>query len=84
MRLEQVVDPVPEKDWFVVGNKIRFASGIVVLPIEGGFGAEVCVDDIVDVAEVHSVVAVADDSEFSFAAAIEDAWDQVRVAGAPD
>ncbi len=82
--LEQFVDPVPEQNRFVVGNEIRFASWVVLLPIESGFGAEVRVDDIVNVAEVYSIVPVADDSEFSFAAAIEYPGDEVRIAGAPD
>jgi len=82
--LEEIVDPVPKKDGFVVGNEIRFASGVVVLSVEGGFGAEVGVDDVVDIAEVNAVVAVADDAEFAFVAAFEDTRDEIRVARSPD
>lgn len=84
MGLEEIVDPVPKKNWFVIGNKIRFASGIVSWLVEGGFGAEVGVDDVVDIAEVDAVVAVADDAEFAFVAAFEDTRDEIRVAGSPD
>ena len=84
MSEQEFVDPFPKLDRFVIGNKIRVSARIVLQSIEGRFGAEVSIDDVVDVAEIYAIVARPDNSQFALSTSFEDARDEVRVARTPN
>jgi len=80
---EDFADEIGHGEGFAVGDEVGFAGAGGGLGKVFG-GEEVGVGGVVDVGGIDEIFSAADHGEAADAGAGEDAWDEVRIAGAPD